>query len=133
MLGWFPGYPGPLSPSGGIGGVALPAMPMLPGGQPLTTTPPLHGLAARGVPVGQTPTGQAVLQSSAASGFIRPPEIAGMPGMPALPEAMMAGGPWGGGLMQPVQPVLPFDHGNMVRQHQVGEWNPAQMSPSLAP
>lgn len=133
MHGWFPGYPGPLSPSAGIAGVALPAMPMLPGGQPLAAPSPLQGLAARGVPVGQTPTGQMMLQSNAGGGFLRPPEIAGMPAIPAPPDAMMAGGPWGGGLMQPVPPVLPFDHGNMVRQHQVGEWNPAHMSPSLAP
>lgn len=105
----FPGYPGPINPrQRGMGQVpmpALPAVPFHPGGQPVGGPHPLAGLAAYGVPIRLSPTGQPVIQTGT-SPDMAPPEIAGMPRMP---------GPAGGGLFQPMMPVTPFDHGNQVR------------------
>jgi hypothetical protein len=120
MWQFFPGYPGPLDARTGLAPVTLPVVPLHPGGQPVGGPSPLSGLAARGVPVGQTPAGQCLLCTNTDGGasFMLPPEIPGMPGMPTPPNGMLYGGPQGGGLFQPMAPVAPFDMGNQVRQYQ---------------
>lgn len=126
MAGWFPGWPG--TPFfGGRPVISLPAAPALPahpGGPAAAASSPLAGLAAYGVPVGQTKAGHAFIQAGepGESGLMLPPEIPGMPRMPGPPD--------GGGLFRAVPPVAPFDPGNQVRLLQT---RPPQSQPQLLP
>jgi hypothetical protein len=129
MMGGFPGWPGPAysGTRARIPQVALPAMPAFPSvpgqpnGQQAGTQSPLQGLAAYGVPVGQTAAGQRVLTAGGMDlTQFMPPEIAGMPRMPTPPDWMSGGTSPGGGLFRPIAGVEPFDPSNRVRQHRQG-------------
>jgi hypothetical protein len=130
----YAGWPGPFNRRGGTGGVRLPAHPGHPGYPAHPGSPahpgeqaaggehPLAGLAAHGVPLGLTASGNPVLRApNQNEGFMMPPQIPGMPQMPGPPSGLLTGGPETSGLFYPTAPVAPFDSANQVRKFQQWE------------
>lgn len=90
----FPGWPGPAF-HGGRSRVLppmLPAMLQTPAVGPSSLGSPFHGLAQHGVPISLGPGGNPVLRVGNPQSLAMPPQIEGMPQMPAPPPGLFSGG-----------------------------------------
>lgn len=76
---------------------------------PTMTTVPVQGGIEAYVPLRQLPNGRAMLRAPSQAELTGPPNVAGMPQMPAFPPGMFGGGIPSAGTGQPTTPVAPFN------------------------
>lgn len=115
----LPGYPGPAMVGHRV--AIAPVVPPVIGGPPRGPAPaglpnsggPNHtsGLPAHLLRLMESARAGRLVPPAMDGGGFRPPDIAGMPKMPPPPPGFMAPAP-ASGLLQPLQPVQPFDHAN---------------------
>lgn len=74
----------------------------------MTTVPAPAGIEAY-VPIRQLPNGRAMLMAPPRAELLGPPDVNGMPRMPAFPPGMFNGQFPSAGTGQPTTPVAPFN------------------------